>query len=61
MTPVEASHEEAPLEIRDITGTVYVMWRCSTCGAMGRLYRTLPATCHECQGPREELYYWPED
>lgn len=48
-------------EIRDITGTVYVMWRCWDCGEMGRIDSELPDTCPNCGAPKEDLYYWAED
>jgi rubrerythrin len=47
--------------IVDVTGTRYAMWRCGSCGEMGRLRRTLPATCPGCDGGTESLFYWAED
>lgn len=54
--------ELAPItDIRDITGTAYVMWRCWECGEMGKIEESLPEHCPNCGAPREELYYWAED
>ena len=60
---VEGREEQlAPItEIRDITGTIYVMWRCWECGEMGRIEGELPPECPNCGAPKEELYYWAED
>lgn len=56
---------EAELEpittIRDVTGMAYVMWRCADCGEMGQLDGELPEQCPNCDAPREDLYYLPED
>lgn len=58
----EGKTDTAPItEIRDITGTAYVMWRCWECGEMGRIEAELPDQCPGCGGPKEELYYWAED
>lgn len=48
-------------EIRDVTGTAYLMWRCWECGEMGELSDALPDQCPSCSAPKEELYYWAED
>lgn len=54
--------ELAPItDIRDITGTAYVMWRCWECGEMGKIEESLPEHCPNCGAAREELYYWAED
>ncbi|MDF9746312.1 DUF7130 family rubredoxin-like protein [Natrinema salsiterrestre] len=37
------------------------MWRCRSCGEMGRFEEELPEACPGCAAPREELYYWEED
>lgn len=56
------SDERAPVtEIRDITGTAYLMWRCWECGEMGELENDLPDRCPNCGAQKEELYYWAED
>jgi rubrerythrin len=46
---------------RDVTGVAYGMWRCGSCGEMGRLGRSLPRSCPGCGEPREALFYWAED
>lgn len=58
----EEETDRAPItEIRDITGTAYLMWRCWDCGEMGKLEASLPDACPNCGAPRESLYYWAED
>lgn len=42
-------------------GEAELMWRCSNCGEMGELDDGVPDTCPNCDGPRENLYYWTED
>lgn len=41
-------------------GEAELVWRCSSCGAVGDL-ESLPEACPECGAPREHLYYWIED
>lgn len=55
------SRDEPPIRVRNINGTAASMWRCFTCGEMGRLSETVPDACPSCRAPREELYYWIED
>ncbi|WP_339104434.1 rubredoxin-like domain-containing protein [Haloterrigena salinisoli] len=53
---------EVPIgEAREPESRGSAMWRCRTCGEMGRLEDDLPETCPGCVAPREELYYWVED
>lgn len=52
---------DRPIRVRDVTGTAYAMWRCVSCGEMGRLTRRLPLACPGCGDPREHLVYWAED
>ena len=42
-------------------GEATLMWRCMTCGEMGRLKNELPENCPNCGVEREELMYWIED
>jgi len=60
MTALEVTHGKQR-RIRDVSGTMYGMWRCSSCGEMGRLQHPFPAICPGCGALREELFYWPED
>lgn len=41
-------------------GEAELMWRCSNCGEMGDVAE-IPDACPNCDGPREDLYYWTED
>ena len=50
-----------PVHIRDFSGAVSVLWRCSGCGETGRLAQALPAACPGCGAPREALGYVTED
>jgi rubrerythrin len=56
-----SSSPDAPIRLRDVTGTSYAMWRCATCGETGRLRRQFPAGCQTCGAPREYLFYLAED
>jgi hypothetical protein len=42
-------------------GQAELMWRCLNCGEMGDIGDTLPETCPNCGGEREDLMYWTED
>jgi len=42
-------------------GEAELVWRCTTCGEMGPIDGALPATCPNCDAPREALMYWTED
>ena len=56
------SKEHVPItDVRDITGTAYLMWRCWNCGEMGEIEDNLPNRCPNCNAPKEDLYYWAED
>ncbi len=37
------------------------MWKCGSCGEMGKLADELPDSCPACGAQREELYYSEED
>ncbi len=59
-----ANKEETELPIGEPTEPderPHHFWRCSNCGETGRLADELPATCPNCGGPKEELYYREED
>jgi Zn finger protein HypA/HybF involved in hydrogenase expression len=57
----EGAREHPIVEVRELTGRDYVMWRCWQCGAMGQIEDSLPDACPDCGARREELYYWAED
>jgi rubrerythrin len=42
-------------------GEAELMWRCTTCGEMGKLEDGFPDECPGCSAPKEELMYWTED
>lgn len=42
-------------------GEAELVWRCMVCGEMGDIAAGLPATCPNCDSPREQLMYWTED
>lgn len=42
-------------------GEAELVWRCTTCGELGPIEDELPATCPNCDAPREALMYWTED
>ncbi|ELZ14394.1 hypothetical protein NP511_04235 [Natrinema thermotolerans] len=53
---------ELPIgEAREPERRGYTMWRCGSCGEMGRFEDELPEACPDCLAPREELFYWEED
>ncbi|WP_142985544.1 DUF7130 family rubredoxin-like protein [Halorubrum cibi] len=58
---ISSDRSDAGRRIVDVTGTRYAMWRCASCGEMGRLRRALPATCPGCDGETESLFYLAED
>lgn len=41
-------------------GEAELMWRCGTCGEVGRI-DSMPDSCPGCGAGKEELYYWLED
>lgn len=42
-------------------GKGYLMWRCTECGAMGKLEDGFPETCPECSAGREAISEMVED
>lgn len=42
-------------------GEALLMWRCMTCGEMGRIVAGLPDSCPDCGGSKEDIMWWTED
>jgi rubrerythrin len=60
----EEGMEELSLEhVRSSSafGEAELMWRCTTCGEMGRISGGLPDACPNCGSAKEDLMYWTED
>ncbi|RAW45458.1 hypothetical protein DQW50_08940 [Halorubrum sp. 48-1-W] len=61
MSTPDRAGDDGTRRIVDVTGTRYAMWRCGSCGEMGRLRGPLPSTCPGCDADTESLFYWAED
>lgn len=54
--PAEFDHDTVVPNI----GEGELVWRCGSCGEVGRI-QEMPDGCPSCTAPKEELYYWTED
>ncbi|OYR58180.1 DUF7130 family rubredoxin-like protein [Halorubrum halodurans] len=61
MSAADRRREDPVRGVVAVAGTRYAMWRCGSCGEMGRLRRTLPATRPGCDGGTESPFYLAED
>jgi len=42
-------------------GEAHLMWRCLSCGEMGKLSGGMPERCSDCGTGKEDLMWWTED
>jgi len=42
------------------SGEATLVWRCSTCGAVGDIAE-MSDSCPDCGAAKEDIYYWQED